>query len=154
MLPFLSLSHITVSSSTVSLALYSALGTVSANSSTTQTYLAGSTLTITCVIIIPLTVNTLFDVDMLWSKDGDNDFDTAYVGNVNAKKPRIDNTTATETSPNRYETRLVFSTLSSSMDSGSYECSISIDSIDTLLYVEDSALVKESTTVNVQGELS
>ena len=40
------------------------------------------------------------------------------------------------------------------MDSGSYECSISINSIGTLLYVEDSALVKESTTVNVQGELS
>ena len=57
-------------------------------------------------------------------------------------------------SPNRYETRLVFSTLSSSMDSGSYECSISIDSNDTLLYVEDSALVNESTTVIVQGELS
>ena len=87
----------------------------------------------------------------MWSKDGDDDFDTANVGNVNGTTPRIDITTATEASPNRYETRLVFSTLSSSMDSGSYECSIIIDSNDTLLYVEDSALVKESTTVIVQG---
>ena len=131
--------------------LYSALGTVSANSSTTQTHPAGSTLTITCAIIIPLTVNTPFDVDLMWSKDGDDDFDTANVGDVNATAPRIDITTATETTPNRYETRLVFSTLSSSMDSGSYECSISIDSNDTLMYVEDSALVNESTTVIVQG---
>ena len=91
---------------------------------------------------------------MTWSKNGDDDFGTANFGDVNATAPRIDITTATETSPNRYETRLVFSTLSSSMDSGSYECSISIDSNNTLLYVEDSALVNESTTVIVQGELS
>ena len=90
----------------------------------------------------------------MWSKDGDDDFDTANVGDVNATTPRIDITTTTVASPNRYETRLVFITLSSSMDSGSYECSISIDSNDTLLYVEDSALVNESTTVIVQGELS
>ena len=96
-------------------------------------------------------MNTPFDVEMMWSKDDDDDFDTANVGNVNATTPRIDITTATETSPNRYETQLVFSTLSSSMDSGSYECSISIDSINTLLYVEDSALVNESTNVDVQG---
>ena len=151
MFPFLPLSHIAVPSPTVSLTLYSALSTVSANSSTTQTYLAGSTLTITCVIEIPLTLNTPFDVEMMWSKDGVDDFEGATVGDANL---RIDNTTATKISQNRYETRLVFSTLSSSMDSGSYECSISIDSNNTLLSVEDSALVKESTTVNVQGELS
>ena len=153
-LSFPSLIH-AVPSPTVSLTLYSALGTVSANSSTTQTHLAGSTLTITCVIEIPLTVNTPFDVDMMWYmyKDGVDDFDTANVSSGSeSATTRIDNTTATETTPNRYETRLVFSTLSSSMDSGRYECSISINSIDTsLLYVEDSALVTESTTVNVQG---
>ena len=101
---FLLLSHIAVPSPTVSLTLYSALSTVSANSSTTQTYLAGSTLTITCVIEIPLTVNTLFDVEIMWCKDGDDDFEAANVGDVNATAPRIDITTATETSPNRYET--------------------------------------------------
>ena len=36
-------------------------------------------------------------------------------------------TMATETTPNRYQTQLVFSTLSSSMDSGDYECSITIN---------------------------
>ena len=89
----------------------------------------------------------------MWSKDGDDDFDTANVGSgsENATTPRIDITTATETTPNRYETQLVFSTLSSSKDSGSYECSISIDSNNTLMFVEDSALVNENTTVNVQG---
>ena len=50
-----------------------------------------------------------------------------------------------------YHTQLVFSTLSSSMDSSNYECSVTINSNDSLLYVEDSTLVNESTTVSVQG---
>ena len=37
------------------------------------------------------------------------------------------------------------------MDSGNYECSVTINSNSSLLYVEDSALVNESTTVSVQG---
>ena len=83
--------------------------------------------------------------------DGDDDFDTSNVGSGSTAGSRIDITTATKTMPNRYQTQLVFSTLSSSMDSGSYECSISIDSNDTLLYVDDSTLVNESTTVSVSG---
>ena len=132
-----------VPSPTVSLSLSSADDTV--NSSTSQTYLAGSTLTITCVIDIPFTVNTPFDVEMMWSKDDDDDFDT-YAN------PRINITMVTMISTNRYQSQLVFSTLSSSMDSGSYECSIGINSNNTLLYVEDSALVNESTTVSVKGK--
>ena len=134
----------TVPSPTVSLTLSSADDTVSANSSTSQSYLAGSTLTIICVINIPLTVNTPINIEMIWSKDGDDEIENA--------DPRINITTATETMSNRYQTQLVFSTLSSSMDSGSYECSIGIKSNDSLLYVdEDSTLVNESTTVSVQG---
>ena len=134
----------TVPSPTVSLTLSSADDTVSANSSTSQSYLAGSTLTIICVINIPLTVNTPINIEMIWSKDGDDEIENA--------DPRINITTATETMPNHYQTQLVFSTLSSSMDSGSYECSIGINSNDSLLYVdEDSTLVNESTTVSVQG---
>ena len=83
--------------------------------------------------------------------DGDDDFDTSNVGSGSTAGSRIDITTATETMSNRYQTQLVFSTLSSSMDSGSYECSIGINSNDSLLYVNDSALVNESTTVSVQG---
>ena len=134
----------TVPSPTVSLTLSSADNTVSANSSTSQSYLAGSTLTITCDINVLLSVNTPVNVEMMWSKDGDETFSE----NVES---RINITAATETSPSHYHTQLVFSTLSSSMDSSNYECSVTINSNDSLLYVEDSTLVNESTTVSVQG---
>ena len=115
--------------------------TVSANSSTSQSYLAGSTLTITCDIDVPLSINTMINVIMEWTRDG-SDIENSS---------RVSFTTATETSPSHYHTQLVFSTLSSSMDSSNYECSATINSNDSLLYVEDSTLVNESTTVSVQG---
>ena len=50
-------------------------------------------------------------------------------------------TTATETTPSHYQTQLVFSTLSSSMDSGNYDqCSVTINSNNSLLYVEVTSL--------------
>ena len=131
----------TVPSPTVSLTLSSADSTVSANSSTSQSYLAGSTLTITCDIDVPLSINTMINVIMEWTRDG-SDIENSS---------RVSFTTATETTPSHYQTQLVFSTLSSSMDSGNYECSVTINSNNSLLYVEDSTLVNESTTVSVQG---
>ena len=86
----------------------------------------------------------------MWAKDDNDDFDQSGMDSEYAG-PRANITMVTETSPNHYQTQLVFSTLSSSVDSGSYECSISINSNNTLLYVDDSILVNESTTVNVQG---
>ena len=136
--------HYSHASCTKKVTLSSADSSVSANSSTSQSYLAGSTLTITCDINVLLSVNTPVNVEMMWSKDSDEIFSE----NVES---RINITTATETSPSHYHTQLVFSTLSSSMDSGNYECSVTINSNSSLLYVEDSALVNESTTVSVQG---
>ena len=57
----------------------------------------------------------------------------------------------TETTPRHYQTQLVFGTLSSSLDSGNYMCSVTIDSENSLLYVKDSSMVSEITAVNVQG---
>ena len=94
-------------------------------------------------------MDTPFNVEMEWTREGNNDFDNSGTGSGNGA---VIITMATETSPNRYQTQLVFSILSSSMDSGNYECSITIDSVDSLLFVEDSALINESTTVNVQGK--
>ena len=132
----------TVPSPTVSLTLSSAdSSTVSANSSTAQSYLAGSTLTITCDINVPLSINTMINVIMEWTRDG-SDIENSS---------RVSFTTATEITPSHYQTQLVFSTLSSSMDSGNYECSVTINSNSSLLYVKDSTLVNESTTVSVQG---
>ena len=103
--------------------------------------LSYSTLTITCDIDVPLSINTMINVIMEWTRDG-SDIENSS---------RVSFTTATETTPSHYQTQLVFSTLSSSMDSGNYECSVTINSNNSLLYVEDSTLVNESTTVSVQG---
>ena len=133
-----------VPSPTVSLTLSSADSTaVSANSSSSQSYLAGSTLTISCDIDVSLNINTMINVIMEWTRDGS--------GIENSS--RVNFTMATETSPSHYQTQLVFSTLSSSMDSGNYECSVAINSNSSLLYVDDSILVNESTTVNIQGNV-
>ena len=83
----------------------------------------------------------MINVIMEWTRDGS--------GIENSS--RVNFTMATETSPSHYQTQLVFSTLSSSMDSGTYECSVTINSGSSLLYVDNSTLVNESTTVNIQG---
>ena len=62
--------HHTVPCPTVDITLSSADSTVSANSSTSQSYLAGSTLTITCDIDVPLSINTMMNVIMGWTGDG------------------------------------------------------------------------------------
>ena len=137
-------SHLPLSPSHSHSTVSSADSTVSANSSTSQSYLAGSTLTITCDVDIPLSINTMFNVTIEWTSDGNMISSDENSGRINI-------TMTTEISLNHYQTQLVFSTLSSSMDSSIYECSVSIDSIDTLLYVEDPTLVSENTTVSVQG---
>ena len=86
----------------------------------------------------------MFNVTIEWTSDGNMISSDENSGRINI-------TMTTEISLNHYQTQLVFSTLSSSMDSSIYECSVSIDSIDTLLYVEDPTLVSENTTVSVQG---
>ena len=85
----------------------------------------------------------MINVIMEWTRDGS--------GIENSS--RVNFTMATETSPSHYQTQLVFSTLSSSMDSGNYECSVAINSNSSLLYVDDSVLVNESTTVSIQGNV-
>ena len=83
----------------------------------------------------------MFSVIIEWTKDGDS---------LSAGS-RINVTMATETSFNNYRTQLVFSTVSSSMDSGNYKCAAIIDSGNSLLYVEDSTMVTENTTLIVRG---
>ena len=85
-------------------------------SSTTEVYLAGSSLTITCDIDIPVSVNTPFSVLMEWTRNG-----------VPPSGPsRVNITTAIEIFSKHYQTQLFFSTLSSSEDRGGYTCAITV----------------------------
>ena len=157
--------------------LSSASGTVNASSTTNQTHLAGSTLNITCDIDIPDSVNTMFTVNMVWSRSGSNPMTfgvgsmmsnvsntssemsstssgsaTSEMDNGNqSTNPRFVVTPARMTAPNHYQTQLSFSTLSSSMDTGQYVCTISINSPESLEFVLDSMSASESTNLIVEG---
>ena len=104
-------------------------------------YLAGSSLTINCDIDITINVNTPFSVLIKWTRNG-----------IPASgPPRVNTTAAIETSPNHYQTQLVFSTLSSSEDTGEYTCAITVDSSNALLYVSGAEEVNETAEVEIQG---
>ena len=134
--------------------LATAESTNSANNSLSHSYLAGSSLNITCNIDIPLSINTTFNVIMEWTRDYD-DIMASGSGNesdgTSGNDRRVKIAKTTETASRHYQTQLVFSTLSSSLDSGNYMCSVTIDSVVSLLYVKDSSMVSETTTVNVKG---
>ena len=83
----------------------------------------------------------MINVIMEWTRDGSSIENSS----------RVSYTMATETSPSHYQAQLVFSTLSSSTDSGNYACNVTINSNDSLLYVEGSVSVNERTTVSIQG---
>ena len=103
---------------------------------------AGSTLNITCSIDISPNVDTNFTIEVEWTRNG-----VPPPG-----PPRVTTTPATETTPNHYQTQLTYNTLSSSEDSGEYVCSITVDSMNSLVFVEDSEQVSEHTSLIVQSE--
>ena len=133
-----------VPSPSVSLELSSTDSNVTGNSITPEEYLAGSSLVISCNIVISLSVNTPFNVHTNWSLNGE-----PYINS-----PRVTTTSVKETSSSHhYQSQLVFTTLSSSMDTGNYTCSITVDSEDSLVYVSDAVPVNSTAAVLVQGML-
>ena len=56
------------------------------------------------------------------------------------------------TSFNKYQSRIEFSTLSSTIDSGVYTCNVSVASDSNYLYVFDSENVDDTTAFSVIGE--
>ena len=130
-----------VPSPSVSLELSSTDRNVTGSSITPEEYLAGSSLVISCNIVISLSVNTPFNVHINWSLNGDLYIDSPHV------------TVKETSSSHHYQSQLVFTTLSSSMDTGNYTCSITVDSEDSLVYVSDAVPVNSTAAVLVQGML-
>ena len=92
-------------------------------------FFAGSELTITCNIIVDYTVDTPFIVNTTWTMTNGSVHDIL----TNTTK-RITVLSPFETSFNTYSTQVIFSTFSTSMDSGMYTCNVSIDGdYDSLL---------------------
>ena len=111
----------------------------------TQVYdnlLAGSNLTIYCDIAIDDTVDTPFNVTTTWTRN-----DTVLVSNS-----RVMIIEPYSTDFNQYQSRIEFSTLSSTMDSGVYTCDVSVTSDSDYLYLFDADDENDSTTFTVIGK--
>ena len=96
--------------------------------------LAGSTLTIYCDITIDVNVDTQFTVTTTWTHDN-----TVLL--PNSRMMIID---PYSTSLNEYQSRIEFSTLSSTIDSGVYTCDVSVTSNSDYLYVIDGMIPQPS----------
>ena len=111
----------------------------------TQEYnnlLAGSTLTIYCDIAIDVNVDTSFNVTTTWTHNN-----TVLLSNS-----RVTIIDPYSTSFNMYQPHIEFSTLSSTIDSGTYTCDVSVASNSDYLYVINSENVNNTTTFTVISE--
>ena len=114
--------------------------------SRTQEYadlLACTTLTIYCDITIDVNVDTPFNVEVTWTHNNN----TTLLSNS-----RMMIVYPYSTSFNEYQSRIEFSTLNSTIDSGIYTCDVSVTSDSNYLYVIDSENVKDTATLNVLSE--
>ena len=111
----------------------------------TQEYnnlLAGSTLTIYCDITIDVNVDTPFNVTTTWTHNN-----TVLLSNS-----RVTIINPYSTSFNKYQSRVEFSTLSSTIDPGTYTCHVSVTSNSDCLYLINSKNVNNTTTFTVISE--
>ena len=125
-------------------------------------YLAGSELTITCDITIDPHVNTPFIVYSVWTmldevsccigmqltdpeilKDGSG-----------SRQSRISLIDPTETDINTYHSQVQFSTLSSSMDSGRYTCTVNVIPMAGYNYIKAASTTNITTNFTVEGMCS
>ena len=112
------------------------------------TLLAGGQLTIFCDITIDLNIDTPFIVDTNWtSVDSDDMVETIVFssGRVTVYDPE-------PTSFNQYQSRVEFSTLSSTEDPGLYRCEVVIDSNSNYKFVHDSEDYNDTITFEVIGK--
>ena len=112
----------------------------------TQEYdnlLAGSTLTIYCDITIDVNVDTPFNVTTTWTLDN-----TVLL----LPNSRVTIIELFSTDFNKYQSRIEFSTLSSTIDSGTYTCDVSVTSDSDYLYVIDAENGNNTTTFTVIGK--
>ena len=99
-------------------------------------------MTIYCDITIDVNVDTPFNVTTTWTHDN-----TVLLPNS-----RIMIIDPYSTSLNGYQSRFEFSTLSSTIDSGTYTCDVSVASDSHYLYVIDAKNVNDTTTFTVVGK--
>ena len=104
--------------------------------------LSGHNLTITANISVDGNIDTPLTVSTVWARDGNSlstneRFSISDVSNVSGM--------------NQYQAQIVFSTLSSANDSGTYNCTVQVESESTYTYIL-SASGTGSATIDVNGK--
>ena len=125
-------------------------------------YLAGSELTITCDITIDPHVNTPFIVNTVWtmldeisSGIGMQVTDPEILKDSSGSgRSRILLIDPVKTDFNTYQSRVQFSTLSSSLDSGMYTCTVDVIPMAGYSYVNAASTTSITTNFTVEGMCS
>ena len=120
---------------------------VVSHSQNNSTLLAGSQLTIFCNITVDPNIDTPFMVDTIWTSVDCN----SIVESINSSSGRVTVYYPEFTRFNQYQSHVVFSTLSSSVDSGLYRCEVVIDSDSNYTFVYNSIKFNDTTTFEVVG---
>ena len=105
--------------------------------------LAGSNLTFTIDISVDSNMDSPHTVSVNWTRDG--------IILTNGERITLSNVSNVNGS-NLYQAQLMFSTLSSTMDSGMYASIISINSISPNPYIIDTLPTTEILDINVNGK--
>jgi hypothetical protein len=141
---------VTINSDSESVPLQIPTPSLSISLSREQDLLAGSQLTMTCDITVNANVNTPFIVDVMWTMMNVG-LDREVITSSNDSR-------ITLVDPpgligfNQYCSQVIFSTLSSSMDSGMYTCNVSIISNETYNFVSNADTDEVSTNLTVVGK--
>ena len=114
-----------------------------------NTLLAGSHLTIFCNITVDPNIDTPYIVDTVWTSIDSNNI----VETINSSSGRVTVYDPESTDFNHYQSRVEFSTLSSSEDLGLYRCEVVIDSNSNYTFVYDSIKFNDTATFEVVGRL-
>ena len=88
-------------------------------------------------------------VDTVWTSVDSNN----VVKSINSSSGRVTVYDPESTDFNHYQSRVEFSTLSSSEDPGLYRCEVVIDSNSNYTFVYDSIKLNSTTTFEVVGRL-
>ena len=121
---------------------------VISHSQTNFTLLAGSQLTIFCDITVDPNIDTPFAVDTVWTSVNSDDMTET----IDFSSSRVSVYDPESTGFNQYQSRIEFSTLSSTNDPGLYRCEVVIDSNSNYIFVLDSEEYNATTTFKVIGK--
>ena len=97
--------------------------------------------------MVSMSVNTNFTVLVQWSVKLAFDFMTGSGESANV----LSTMPVTKIASNRYQSQLIISSLSRTEHTGNYTCAVTLDSPDTLAFVEDSSPNSVTTTVEISG---